>query len=576
MKGLLIGFLVVFITTDLWAISRKEVDAVNQTNYNSMIANLESSKKMLEKNRDQARKLKYERGEAVSNQLLSIIYYYLQDFEKGMQSSMLAIRYYEKMNQRKEIASVYTDIGFSIRTVSKEKALYYFRLALALNRTQHVGDLRVKLFNNYGTLMKESGKLDSALYYHKLSLDYCHFYRDTIGMPYSLNNMVVVFSAQKQFDKAFFYLNKSDSLRKRQNNSLNWADNLAYRADVFYDMQQTDSAVYYYEQALVLARKTRFMNLTSFCLKRLAELYEKSGRTDKALFYFKALKAQEDSLKTLETNRIMASLQEEYLTSQKEKKIVEQSLQIQRQRNTTIIFGIVFLVVVIGIGFLFYYFRKKKKIEMERLAYSKELEKTRIEKEFAEEKLRISRELHDNIGSQLTFMISSVDNLVYVEQESSKKERLNYISDFGRQTMSELRNTIWAMKHEGGDLLGLLVKLNEIKAAVSAVLNVNITHDIEEEIELPALPLLNLFRIIQEFIQNTLKYAQASEVDIHFYKNSSELVLHLKDNGKGFDATTSDLGNGLRNMQTRAEQCNGRFHLSSSSDGTCVTVSIPI
>lgn len=576
MKGLLIGFLVVFITTDLWAISRKEIDAVNQTNYNSMIANLESSKKMLEKNRDQARKLKYERGEAVSNQLLSIIYYYLQDFEKGMQSSMLAIRYYEKMNQRKEIASVYTDIGFSIRTVSMEKALYYFRLALALNRTQHVGDLRVKLFNNYGTLMKESGKLDSALYYHKLSLDYCHFYRDTIGMPYSLNNMVVVFSAQKQFDKAFFYLNKSDSLRKRQNNSLNWADNLAYRADVFYDMQQTDSAVYYYEQALVLARKTRFMNLTSFCLKRLAELYEKSGRTDKALFYFKALKSQEDSLKTLETNRIMASLQEEYLTSQKEKKIVEQSLQIQRQRNTTIIFGIVFLVVVIGIGFLFYYFRKKKKIEMERLAYSKELEKTRIEKEFAEEKLRISRELHDNIGSQLTFMISSVDNLVYVEQESSKKERLNYISDFGRQTMSELRNTIWAMKHEGGDLLGLLVKLNEIKAAVSPVLNVNITHDIEEEIELPALPLLNLFRIIQEFIQNTLKYAQASEVDIHFYKNSSELVLHLKDNGKGFDSTTCDLGNGLRNMHTRAEQCNGRFHLSSSSDGTCVTVSIPI
>lgn len=569
--------LVIFLSFDAFAVSREEIDRVNQMNHNALISNLEQSKKRLLQNQRDARAIGYEQGEAISNQLLSIVYYYLLDYKNGMRSSMRAIRYYERMNLREKVAAVYTDIGYSIRSVNAARALYYFRLALAMNRSESLGPLRAKLFNNYGTLMKDAGKLDSAYYYHHQSLSVCRQYNDTIGMPYSLNNLVVVLSAKKQFDKAFFYLAKSDSIRRRHNNELNWADNLAYRADVYFDMQQTDSAVKYYEQALVLARKTKFMNLTSFCLNRLATLYERMGRPSDALRVVKALKSQEDSIKTLETNRIVASLQEEYLVAQREKKIAEQSLLLQRQRTTTTLIGVGVVVIFLGAGYLFYHFRKKKKMELERLMHAKELEKTRLAKEFAEEKWRISRELHDNIGSQLTFMISSVDNLVFREPQETQKDRLTSISDFGRQTMNELRTTIWAMKNEGGEISELLLKINNLRSNVASVLDVRIHSESVQSVTLAALPMLNLFRIVQEFIQNTVKYAEASQVEVRFGREDDYLVLILQDDGIGFDTTQTAAGNGLSNMRIRAEQCGGSLRLSSiPGKGTTVEVRLPI
>lgn len=560
----------------LFSQTKTEIDSINTLDFNTLIKDLELSKKRLLDNIESAKKIKYKEGEARANQSLAIVYYYLGELEKGMECSIESVNYFDAKKDYIGMAALYSDIGFSIKNVDLNRGLEYFRMAMALGKKYDLGLLNSKIFNNYGTLMKQENKLDSALYYHKKSLAVCQKYNDTIGIPYSLNNMVVIYSAKKQFKKAFYYLDISDSYRKKEKNELSWADNIAYRADVYYDMNKTDSAIFYYEKALILAKKTNFTNLMSFCMTRLSELYEKIGNASQSLFYFKQLKLHEDSIRSVETNRAIASLQEEFNAATKEKKLVEQSLEIeQRKRASSIGIGVFVLILVVTL-FLIRNQIRKRKIEVERVEQNKMLEQARIEKEFAEEKLRIGRELHDNIGSQLTFMISSVDNMVYMEPESSKKDRLNFISDFGRTTMTELRNTIWAMKNDGGELADLIVKVNELKSLIDPIMEFKLEDSSNRQVHFNAIQLLNTYRIIQESIQNALKYAEATRITVVFTTSENTILVQISDNGKGFEVEQAKLGNGLINMQTRAKECGGEISFLSTNSGTTIELNLPI
>lgn len=380
---------------------------------------------------------------------LALISHYLHDFSKALEYSLDAVKYYESISDYNKLANLYADLGFSIKHIQLDRSLEYFRKAIKISETIDVGLGLAKFYNNYGTLMGMSNQLDSALFYHLKSLDVCYEYDDSLGMPYSLNNAAIVYSQLGKFDKAFELLDQSDAIRKKENNDLSWADNLAYRGDVFFEMNAYDSASKYYELSLDLAKKSKFVNLITFSLERLSECYEKMNNAERAMLFYKELNAHKDSLISAETNAAIAALQEEFNAAEKQKKIVEQSLELteidlelerKEIRELYILFGIIGMVAL-SIWILIFQIRKRRTERM-KLEHIRQMEQAALEKEFVEEKLRIGRELHDNIGAQLTFMISSIDNLSYLNVTDDVNTRLNKVSDFGRQTMKELRTTI--------------------------------------------------------------------------------------------------------------------------------------
>jgi signal transduction histidine kinase len=92
--------------------------------------------------------------------------------------------------------------------------------------------------------------------------------------------------------------------------------------------------------------------------------------------------------------------------------------------------------------------------------------------------------------------------------------------------------------------------------------------NLEELKELTPLLALNLFRISQEALTNVLKYANASKVEIQI---SSRSII-IQDDGQGFDFQTIKKGYGLTNMESRAKEFNGTFHISSSNKGTKIRI----
>ncbi len=230
------------------------------------------------------------------------------------------------------------------------------------------------------------------------------------------------------------------------------------------------------------------------------------------------------------------------------------------------ILGVVLLSALIGT--VRYYSTRKLK------EHIRALEK---EQAVRKERERISRDLHDNVGSQLTYLISSIDNLTFARENHSLKtvvDRLKDVSAYGRKTIKELRDTIWAMKHEDAEISQLILKLNELRQEINSSLSslhMEINNSVTKPVTLNAQQTLSLYRITQEALQNIIKHSRASKVEISFSEIQSKILLQIKDNGKGFDIDNTIKGNGLTNMKNRCEDAGGKFQISSSGNGTVIS-----
>ena len=192
--------------------------------------------------------------------------------------------------------------------------------------------------------------------------------------------------------------------------------------------------------------------------------------------------------------------------------------------------------------------------------------------------MRISRDLHDNIGSQLTFIISSIDNLKFLTDAANEKLRskLSEINQFAGGTIGQLRDTIWAMnKNEISfeDFQGRILTFIEKAKTIATTIHFNFNSTVKSAIVFSSIKGINIFRVLQEAINNTIKYANASEISIAISETKNKLIFIISDNGKGFDINTIELGNGLENMQQRIQEIEGEINFNSEiNKGTTITI----
>ena len=179
------------------------------------------------------------------------------------------------------------------------------------------------------------------------------------------------------------------------------------------------------------------------------------------------------------------------------------------------------------------------------------------------ERERIARELHDNVGSQLTYLINKIedeDGLLINKEESS------HLSDFARGAMRELRETIWALDkkeilpEELGNKVRQLLQLYKNNGS-----NIEMHWEHENGLQRPlnSLEALNIYRIIQEAINNAVKYSGASNIKVLANFAGKNFRVSIEDNGKGFDEQHTEKGYGLLNMKKRAEEMNGELLVKS-------------
>lgn len=316
-----------------------------------------------------------------------------------------------------------------------------------------------------------------------------------------------------------------------------------------------------------------------------SKLYKNLSKTNYQLGNYK--EAYEYNLKYTESSGSLISdeLQEKitdfevkYETEQKENQILEQRAELAEKdlevrRKNAYIFGSLGLAIILGLlGYLIY---SRQKLKNQQLKKENELQvalaKIETQNRLEEQRLRISRDLHDNIGSQLTFIISSIDNLKFKLQNLDSKiaDKLTEISLFTVMTINELRDTIWAMNKEVITVEDLQTRIsNFVERAQSSSSDVNFQfvnkNHIKKGFEFSAVEGINIYRIVQEAINNTLKYAIAKTIIIEMQVLDVGFKILIIDDGKGFDLDNYSSGFGISNMQKRADDIDADFEIKST------------
>ncbi|GEC77552.1 tetratricopeptide repeat-containing sensor histidine kinase [Flavobacterium aquatile] len=581
MKHRITIFFFLFFANCIFSQTKKSIDSINNIAYETKLENCVAFCKVYKKNASDAKKINYPLGEAESYSNLSLMSFFSGKFDDNFSYSLQAIAIYEKLNEIEKLANEYGEMGFRMNKRNPKKALYYMQKGMKISEKNKFQKPLLGIYNNYGTLKQQQNELDSALYFFRKCLKIKESIKDSVGIPYSLNNIAEIFIIRKQFAEAKKLFDKSLKIRILRNDKYGIADSYAYLGDLNHAEKKYDEAILNYDKSLEFSLKYKFNNLLRHNYKMISECYEYSNNSKAALVAYKKHVFYKDSILNTETNSKIAELEVKFETKNKEKQLLEKEIEVKNTRNKLI--AVSSLALFIGlIGYLIYRQQKLKNIQQKQEFQLKSaISVIETQNKLHEQRLSISRDLHDNIGAQLTFVISSIDNLKFGNKikDSKVTNQLTKISDFTRATIIELRDTIWAMNNSEFVFEDLRSRIfNFIEKAKFAREDVAFKFTIDEalqDIKLSSLVGINIYRTIQEAINNAVKYSEASEISVDITNENDQIKIEIQDNGKGFDINTIDFGNGLYNMKKRVEEVAGVLKIESNINrGTIINILI--
>jgi signal transduction histidine kinase len=251
-----------------------------------------------------------------------------------------------------------------------------------------------------------------------------------------------------------------------------------------------------------------------------------------------------------------------------------------------IILASVMLVVFIWgiILFVVKYQKRKLMFEQEKAAqderHFRELLYTKLE--IQQHTMRdIGREIHDNVGQRLTLAAMYAYQLEYEQKETSTGERVSNIGKIIDESLEELRNLSKSLTNVTAEKWELKELVEHECSRVNA-LNICKVTPVFAEGDYSVSPAIKSFihRIVQEFMQNSLKHSRCKHIDFNFGRRPDGLHVRLSDDGAGFDMEQYQAGGakgiGLVNMKKRAELLGVELHISSATGaGTALTLYIP-
>lgn len=485
-----------------------------------------------------------------------------------------------------ELGLLYDDMARMHRKLLQpERALSFYDKALALYEADNNLEGIARINNESGVVFRDKGDYKTANERFEKSLYIQRQRNDSVGMGYALEFLGYNQLLIKDFEKAENYLQQALFIRKRLKDDFALMLNYTALGEFYKETKQPLLSNEYFRKSNMLAKKISYPDIQMYNYGQITQNYEEVKNFEQAYYSLKEFNLLNDSLYNAKKLKDVEEITTRYETAEKENQILVQRAKITenqlnlKNRNQWII-GLSSLMVIISlIGFIVYKQQVLKNVRQQRENESKlALEKIETQKKLQEQKFSISRDLHDNIGAQLTFIISAIDTIKYYTngQDDRLITKLDNIGAFAKDTIQELRDTIWAMNKSFITIKDLQTRIaNFIEKAKHCRQDIKISitadNNIPADTTFTALEGLNIFRIIQEATNNALKYAEASHIKILIKKDSS-IFFTIVDDGKGFTEKNGEQGNGLLNMRKRALELGSDIHLNSvPNKGTAIS-----
>jgi signal transduction histidine kinase len=193
-----------------------------------------------------------------------------------------------------------------------------------------------------------------------------------------------------------------------------------------------------------------------------------------------------------------------------------------------------------------------------------------------EERRKLSRELHDEIGQSFSAVLMEAENLLDLDPAADVRPHLNAIRNVAEKGMNEIRNMALLLRPSMLDDFGLVPALDwqARETAKRTGMHVEVASEVAEE--LPEEHKTCIYRVVQEALNNCARHAQASTVQVAVRSETGQILLSVQDDGSGFD-TQRIRGMGLLGMEERVRHLGGTFEIDSRPGrGTRLQVRLPL
>lgn len=485
----------------------------------------------------------------------------------------------------------YNNIGLIYQELNlNDKALTYHKKAYEARKKDNQLKEQASSLNNIGICYHSMNKNEEALLYYKTGLKVAFDSNNLIDYYKITENIGNALQSEKRFKESILYYEKI--LQIKESVAINPKTFLGVYSGLtsaYNEIKNPNKGLFYGKKGLeILKENPEFNHFSSSLFQQIARSYYMLGDFKMGEHYSNEFTKVLKNNFSEENAKSIADLEIKYQTVTKEKLLAENKAkllknEIQTRKKNAWLIGLIVLIVFVTLISIFIFRQEKLKRQQEKQEFQLKNAITKIETQnkLQKQRLAISRDLHDNIGAQLTFIISSVDNIKYAFPiaDLNLNSKLNTISEFTKETIQELRDTIWAMNSNEitfDDLHSRI--LNFIEKAQKCQENLSFKFIIEptlKEVKLSSVVGMNLYRTIQEAVNNAIKHAKANNISIEINSVAQYIQILIGDDGIGFDENKTTKGNGLLNMEKRIEELEGTIEFRNNENrGTQIEINI--
>lgn len=469
-------------------------------------------------------------------------------------------------------ASFYKLIGNMYYALpDKGKAQDYWRKTIAISEANHHTVLLEQCYHNMAAVAIDSSvRWNESEQYLLRSLQLGKENKMEGSTLYNQHNrlLATLYERIDRLDKAEALYLEVIAKSRELKDTLRLAESLMFYSDVLTKQKKYDKAIAVSSEAIDVAKKVKMLDLLPTAYTFHAKNLYLAGRYKEA-YEFKSSEATENFQrfnKDLNTKITEAEAKFKNAETEHEKKLA--IVQANKEKQ-------LYLLAVIGLfgigGLLFYNFYQKKTAR----------QKMQLLAQVQDEKERLSRDLHDNLGSQMALLSNNIETLdINFKKQQNIDVNIEKVKATSKQLLQTLRETIWILNKEqvtAQEFFDKLVDYTQRYLQSYSSMNLLVNEEFTGNKMLNSTEALQLFRICQEAITNACKYSGSPTLLLNGSATQDLFTVLIHDEGKGFDtnATNSEGHYGLKNMQQRAASIQAVLKFESlPGSSTSVTIAL--
>ncbi len=539
--------------------------------------------KLAEEGLQIGRQLKDSVAIAGLNRNIGIASYFKGDYEKAATLYYAALGIFERYDQKIETANTLNDIAKLYRkTRDLKRAAATYEQALLVYRSLSDSSGVQMILNESGVVYEYEGNYEEALRRYRASLAIAEALKDDVGKSWCYNFIAGVYLLQNKYEEAEDYNLRTLAIREQSNDSFSLSLIYSDLGNLYSNWGKYDRAEYYFDRSNNIAQQMGYRELLSNNYQSMSQLANRMGRFKEAFEFFTWHTQLKDSIFNAQKTRLIEEISTVYETTKKEKQIQEQQDTI-RKRNF-LLFGTIGLALLIALLSYLLYNRYKWKQEAKlqaEILIQQELAANSIIEAEEKERSRIAKDLHDGVGQMMSaarMNLSAFSNTISLHTKE-EQQSLSNIMQLVDDSCREVRAVSHSMMPQ------LLLKKGLPQATEELLLKINpdvlkISFHAEGFDQRPDSNTETiLYRVIQECVNNTLKHARATKLDISMLKEEGNLSISFEDNGAGFNISESqkENGMGLKNIYNRIRFLKGDVDIDSApGKGTSIVIHVPV